>query len=157
MRRLLPLILIGTIALVVAACGGDDSSGSDGGDLTQEEWVAAADAICAAANAATENLGEPESLDDIETFLDDGVEIQRDLLDDLRALGPPPDLQDRVDRAFEILDEQLELARTAAEQATEGDLEGMQETLEMIDPIDTEGDEIATEVGLQECGSSDAT
>jgi hypothetical protein len=32
----------------------------------------------------------------------------------------------------------------------------MQETLEMIDPVATEAGEIATEVGLQECSSSDA-
>ena len=63
MRRFLPLILIGVIALVVGACGGDDDSpsGSNGGEaLTQDEWVAAADAICAEGTAEIEAIETPD-------------------------------------------------------------------------------------------------
>jgi hypothetical protein len=156
MRRLLPLLLLAGVAFAVAACGGDDDSSGSGGGLTQEEWVAAADAICAETTAGVDALPDPQSPEEIGEYFDELTAISQGSVDELRALGPPPELADRFDQALEVLEQQAQIVRDAAELAADGDFAGMEEALASIEPVAKEADEIAIEIGLTECGSSDS-
>jgi len=168
MRRLLALLLLASIAAVIAACGGDDGSSGSGDILTQEEWVAAADTICADAEAQLDDqlddLGTPgtseetleEALEKALDFLDDAGVIQRQEIADLRALGTPPDIQEQVDRAYSLLEQQLNIIKEAGDLLQDGDVLGMQELLDSIEPIQAEADEIALNLGLTECGGDDS-
>ena len=100
-----------TLALLGAACGDDD-----GGDrLTTAEFETRANAICADASAEVDAagaelfgvLGPTETPDpaELEAFIDDTlVPSSRDMLDEIRALEWPEDLEDEVDEIIEDTD-----------------------------------------------------
>jgi hypothetical protein len=99
MRRSLVLLCTLPLALLGAACGGDD----DGGErLTQEEFEEQGNAICQAGNERIEEaftdagFGEEEPpAEEVEAFVDDELipSIERQI-DELRDLNPPEDVED---------------------------------------------------------------
>ncbi len=124
MRRksLLLLALAAAAVLALAACGGDDSGGSE--PLTQAEYIAAADAICAEADEKLDALGEPTGEDGLGAFLLEGVAIAEEQVDQLRQLGAPEELSATAERAYELLDQVNEVARESAAAFDDGDLAG---------------------------------
>ena len=145
----------GTILLIVAACGGDDGSGSGSGEpLTKAEFVEAADAICAEADEKNNALPEPETLEEAPDVLRQGLEIFEEQLNDLQALTPPEEGRETIDRAVVLLGEVNEMVSEAADLFEDGDLEGAQAQLEGLDVIGEELDELAADYGLAACGSS---
>ena len=142
--------------LVLAACGGDDSSGGSGEPLTQEEFIAAADAICTEADEKSDALGEPESLDDATQLLRDGVAIFEEQLDGLRDLTPPEELSASMDRAVELLGQVNDSITEAADAFEAGELADAEEILDGIEPVSDELDQIAADIGLEACGSDSA-
>lgn len=105
------------VAIGVAGCGGDDSSTSStstAAALTQEEFVAQGNEICAAGNKELDAAGNDvfsgnASQAEVEQFATDALvpNIQGQI-DDIRALQPPADQADQVtaflDQAQSILD-----------------------------------------------------
>jgi hypothetical protein len=149
------IALAGTILLIVAACGGDDSSsGSSSEPLTKAEFVEAADAICVEADEKNNALPEPETLEEFPDVLRQGLEIFEEQLDGLRALTPPEEGQETIDRAVVLLGEVNEAVSEAADLFEDGDLEGAQAQIESLDVIGEELDELAADYGLAACGSS---
>jgi hypothetical protein len=88
-RNMLWSALVASV-LVVAGCG------DDGGEtLTKQEWLVQAEAICADMTAQEEEIGEPQSVEEMAEALDRFVEITDEGIDELEAL-PAPDGDEEV-------------------------------------------------------------
>lgn len=151
--RLGAVAALAAIALA-AGCGGGGGGDGGGERLTAEEFVQQADAICEDANQQIDALGEPQSMEELATMAAEAVSISEQSLDALHGLVPPEDLQERYDRALELLDQQTGLARELVTAAENGDTEQVQAIADEGEPLDAEADEIAKELGLTECGQS---
>ena len=101
-RRLVPLLLaIG--ALGIAGCGDDDSDGSAASEpLSKQEFIAAADEICASGDAEIDEGGqafagtEGEQVDElVGTVIVPGY---REQIDQLEQLVPPEADQAQIDK-----------------------------------------------------------
>jgi hypothetical protein len=138
------------VAAFAAGCGG---GGNGGGELTAEEFREQADAICAEYEGRLDELGTPESLEDLEGFVGEAVPIIEEGNAELSELEPPPELEEQWNRLMEINREQLETVRGLQEAVEEGDQERMQELLQQGDEANAEADRLATEMGLEQCGN----
>lgn len=148
MRTKLALLALAASVALVAGCGGG------GGDrLSKEEYIAAADAICAEANSSIDALGEPteETFDD---YITKAEEISREQLDKLRALKPPADDEATLNRAYDLVEQQIALAVKASEALKNQDQAAIEKASAEIDTLNAEADKIANDYGLKECGQS---
>jgi hypothetical protein len=148
-RRTLAPALI-TLALILAGCGGG------GGDdrLSKEEFIAAADAICTEANDRIDALGEP-TLENVSEYVTEAEAISREQLASLRALRPPAEDEATLNGAYDLIEQQIDLAVEGVEALTSGDQAAFEEIDAQITSIEAEADQIARDYGLQECGKED--
>lgn len=145
-------ILIGlatSAALAVATgCGGD------GGErLSREELVSQADAICAEYEAELDELAEPESLADFERLVEDAKPIVENGIEGLRGLEPPEDLEDEYDEWLARNEENVETIDDLQAAVAERDEQRIQEIVQELDANEQEADELAAEIGLEDCAS----
>jgi hypothetical protein len=144
------LALIALAALAAAGCGGD---GGDGGDrLSAAEFREEADAICAEYDQKIQDLGEPESLDDLNSFIERAIPIIEEGFNKLDELQPPEELEADWNRAMDINSENLQLTRDLQAAAESGNAERVQEILAQAGNNEEEKDRLARELGLQRCG-----
>jgi hypothetical protein len=139
-------------AALAAGCGG----GGGGDRLTKEEYIQQADAICADATEQIDALGQPQSLEDLAAMTKQAVAIAADQLEKLRALVPPEEIEEQVNRAYDLLEQQNGVADEIVAAAEAGDAEKIQQLVDEAAPLEQEGDDIAANIGLQECGSEGA-
>jgi hypothetical protein len=136
-------------AFLLAACGGGNGGG---GELTADEFREQADAICAKYDEQLNQLGEPQSLEDLQGLVDETVTILENGVAELRELNPPPELEADWDRAMEINEENLELVRNIRDAVQEGDEARFTELAAQAQANTDEGNRLAQEMGLEECG-----
>lgn len=144
-RRALWLALVGTLAVAVAGCGGDDR-------LTREELIEEADATCAEYDQRIEELEEPESLSDIEGYLEEVRPIVEEGTDQLAELDPPEELQDEYDAWIDATRANVDRFDELEEAAASGDEQQIQEALESAGTGGDEAARLADELGFEECG-----
>jgi hypothetical protein len=144
------VIAISAAALVLGGCGGGDGGGEE---MTADEFRQEADAICAEFEGRLDDLGRPESLDDLQNFVSEAVPIIEEGNAQLQELNPPDELQEQWDRAMEINNEQLETVRDLREAVEDGDQARAQELIEAGNEANTEADQLAADLGLEDCGS----
>jgi phage-related minor tail protein len=144
------VIAISAAALVLGGCGGGNGGGEE---MTADEFRQEADAICAEFEGRLDDLGRPESLDDLQNFVSEAVPIIEEGNAQLQELNPPDELQEQWDRAMEINNEQLETVRDLREAVEDGDQARAQELIEAGNEANTEADQLAADLGLEECGS----
>jgi hypothetical protein len=141
--------LTGAMGLAGAGCGGGDDR------LTREELIDEADATCAEFDQQIEDVQEPESLDDIERYLQEIRPIVEEGTDELDALEPPEDLQDEYDDWIAATRSGVDRFDELEEAAASGDEQRIQEVFEDVGTGGEEADRLAEEIGFQECGSDD--
>jgi hypothetical protein len=151
--RAMALAALAAVALA-AGCGGGGDGGEGGDRLTTEEFLQQADAICAEANQQLDALGEPQSVEELATMAPQALSISEQTLDSLRELSPPEELEAQFDRALELLGQQNALAQELVTAAEAGDQAQLESIVAQAEPLDTEADAIADELGLEECGDS---
>jgi hypothetical protein len=144
------VIAISAAALVLGGCGGGNGGGEE---MTADEFRQEADAICAEFEGRLDDLGRPESLDDLQNFVSEAVPIIEEGNAQLQELNPPDELQEQWDRAMEINNEQLETVRDLREAVEDGDQARAQELIEAGNEANTEADQLAADLGLEDCGS----
>jgi hypothetical protein len=137
------------LAAVFAGCGGD----GDDDRLTAEEFRQQADAICVDFEGRLDELGTPESLDDLQGLVDDAVPILEEGTNELEQLQPPEEFEEDWDRAMEINREQLDTVRELRTAVEEGDQARIAELLQEANAAREESDQIAADLGLEQCGS----
>jgi hypothetical protein len=145
------LALLGSAALVAAGCGGDGGGGS-GDRLSATEFREAADAICAEYDQKIQDLGEPESLEDLNAFIGRAIPIIEEGFNKLEELQPPEELEADWNRAMEVNAENLQLTKDLQAAAEDGNEERVQEILAQASQNEEETDRLARELGLQRCG-----
>ncbi len=152
MRRTLLAGLVAALAVAFSAgCGGaPDSTPSQA--LTKADWIAQADAICAGANAQIESLGEPANAGELASLTEKAVLIDDKALASIRALHPPPEIEDQVARALELSEQQNKIARAIADAADKRDQAAVQQLVAELAPLQSEARDIAHEIGLKQCG-----
>ena len=139
----------GLAALILAAgCGGDDG-------LSREEFVSEADAICQEFDQRLDDVEEPQSLDDVERYVDEARPVIEDGLNELEELQPPEELEGRWNELVASNDESLDALDDLRQAAANGDQERLQEIAEDASQRDAESDRIAQDIGLQECTGED--
>jgi hypothetical protein len=136
--------------LALAACGG-----GDGGDqLTADEFRQQADAICGEFEGRLDELGTPESLDDLQGYVDDAVPILEEGTNRLDELQPPDELEEDWNRAMEVNRDQLDNVRELQDAVADGDQARVAELLQQSDEVREESNQLAADLGLTECGSN---
>jgi uncharacterized protein YPO0396 len=143
------LALVGcAVALLAAGCGG----GGEAGGLTKEEFVAQLDEICADFNAKQDEIGEPETIEEV---AEQGPQVQAEFeaaVERIRDLGDPPaEIAEDADRFLEIADESQRLIGDLVEAAEENDLERASQIAEEGQALNDESEEIARELGAENC------
>jgi hypothetical protein len=144
-------IAAGAAAFFLAACGGGGGGGG-GQSLNAEEFRQQADAICKQYEDKLSELGSPSSLDDLSTFVDKAVPILAEGNDKLAELEAPDDLSADWDRAMELQDENLQVARDLQKAIHDNDTARIQELVSKLDATDAESTRLARNVGLENCG-----
>jgi hypothetical protein len=144
-------IAAGAAAFFLAACGGGGGGGG-GQSLNAEEFRQQADAICKQYEDKLSELGSPSSLDDLSTFVDKAVPILAEGNDKLAELEAPDDLSADWDRAMELQDENLQVARDLQKAIHDNDTARVQELVSKLDATDAESTRLARNVGLENCG-----
>ena len=140
--------LTGAMGLAAAGCGG-------GGDrLTREELIEEADATCAEFDRRIEDVQEPESLEDIEAYLQEIRPIVEEGTDELDALEPPEELADEYDDWIAATRTGVDRFDELEEAAASGDEQRIQEVFQDAGEVE-EADRLAQELGFQECGSDE--
>ena len=147
MRAILIGLVTSTFLAVGAGCGGD------GDRLSREELVSEADGICAEYEAELGALAEPESLADFERLVQDAKPIVENGIENLRALDPPEDLEDEFDEWISRNEENVAAIEDLQEAVADRDEQRIQEIVRQIDENEQEADELAAEIGLEDCAS----
>src|SRR4051794_28622190 len=143
---LLPAMASGAL---VAGCGGDD-----GGDqLSASEYRSQATKICTDSEKETNALEQPKTPDDLKTYLEKGISITEDSLDEFADLQPPDELKDKHQAA-------VDAERKAVDKLKEitGELKGNATDSAAIEKFDKEISAISDDVdnklkaaGLDKC------
>lgn len=141
-------------ASLVAGCGGG-AVPARSEPLTRTEWIARADAICAGANARIQALGKPQNAGELATVTEDAVAINDEALVSIRALQPPPEIEEQVARALELSEQQNEIARAIADAADTRDQATVQRLIAELAPLDQEAERVADAIGLETCGRNE--
>jgi hypothetical protein len=146
-------------ALVLAACGGDEApeqpinpptETSTTADLTKEEFIEEADAICEEANnaiatIAAEGGGTTEAAEI--------ADLRQGVLDQIDGLGPPEDDRATLDTFLSGLEDQVEAGNKialAVERADESTIPAYEEEL---NAAQEQSATAASEYGFEECGT----
>jgi hypothetical protein len=144
-------IVAGAAALFLAACGGGGGGGG-GQSLSAEEFRQQADAICKQYEDKLNELGSPSSLDDLGDFVDKAVPIIEEGNNKLAELEAPDVLSGDWDRAMELQDENLQVARDLQKAIHDNDTARVQELVSKLDTTDAESTRLARNIGLENCG-----
>ncbi len=149
MRKLTLLFVVGSLGL--AACGGDDKP-------SKAEFANSANNICADLKKATERLGRPDSVAELETFASDAekeIDAAVGRLDGLELPdGEAGDkAQEFVDAIKNDANDKLKPALTDLRNAAQAkDEKAIVEAGKKLQAIDTEdSDRLANEIGARGC------
>jgi hypothetical protein len=176
MRRFFVMAAALAIPVALVACGDDGgSSDSDTTDastdvdtISLDEWIEEADEICASNDDEIEDLDQPsadpsdtdlsdEELEEVSDYLNEISDLQQDTVDSLRALPPPDEDADEVEDTIDLVQAAVDDTRSAAEAAADGDQDEMEEQLSDASEQFDEAGEMASDIGLRECGAGTAS
>ena len=143
------LAIVGAGLVLAGGCGGDD------GGEDSDAFRAEANAICTDYEEKIAVIPPPQEAPDewaaiaadIGDFLETGI-------NELDALEPPDDLGDRYDEWLALKRESLSATRDLQEAGAAANQELISEALDRIEQNEAGADEIATELGLDECSTS---
>lgn len=168
-------IVLGAVALGgigFVGCGSSDTaattaaataeSGDAGQQLTAEEYVSAANAVCSEINTKVEALSPPSDPAELKAYVAETATLAASAAEGLSTLVPPADLETAhkalVEAAFNQTEFVNQVAAEVPDPATEADVTAAVEKLTGADAkaLDAEGKAAAAELGLAECGKDPA-
>jgi hypothetical protein len=148
-------ILLGILALTLAACGGGGGSGSGGGSaLSAAEFRQQADGICAKYEQKLNDIGQPTSASELGTFVDKAVPLIEQGNNELQKLEPPNELAADWDRAMAIQDENLKKTKDLQDAVHKNDQAAVQKLFIDLGSNQAESQRLAAKIGLKNCGQS---
>lgn len=168
--------VIAALSIVaVAACGDDGGGVTDTPDepdepteLTADEWVTEADAICTEFRADIADLdtpsGDPTSINTTDReltqfadYLDAVVPLLQDAAERTAALGAPPELATDIESLTDLRAASIVATQDAAAAAREGDNLSFRSAWNEITENEAEIDGVSQQLGLQVCGQDGGT
>ena len=144
--------LAAALTLSLAACGGGGADEAQ--PLTADQFRQQADAICKQYEGKISALGSPDSLADLGDLVDKVVPIIEEGNQKLAALQPPAELTDDWSRAMALQKENLGVAKDLQQAIHDQDVAKAQELLSKLDETDTRSNQIARNIGLEDCGQA---
>jgi hypothetical protein len=134
-------------ALLLAGC----EIGGDGGG-EQELFVQQADAVCQKYAQRIGGIPRPQTLlRDFAVYMRRAVPIAREQNRELRAMTPPENSEADFRRMLQLLDQQLDLAAAAGEEAYAGREARAQAVLQQSAVPADEAAQIAARIGFTTC------
>ena len=132
------------VALVGVGCGDDDND-----TLSYDDTGSEISAICADVNDLGEGLnGDPEN--DAPILAEEAPKFE-DAINEVRELEVDEELESIRDDFVANGEQQLALVEEAQAQAEAGDRKAYIKTLESGQDVDNEGEELANQLGAEEC------
>lgn len=147
--RLRQLLVLGLLLLGAAACGG--GSNGDGDRLSHAELISRGDAICVAASARIDGLGDPASLADVARISAKLVTIRSDetaKLAALRVSKADANAQTTLIAALRARDATLKQLVSAARK---NDQAAATKALAAAQPLGDRASDAALDLGLLRC------
>ena len=136
--------------LLAAGCGGNGCGGGD-----PEAFRADANAICAEYEEKIAAIPPPQdAVDEWAAIAGDVGDLLETGVNELAALEPPGDLGERYDEWLELKRESLSATRDLQEAGAAANQELVSEALARIEQSEGRADELAEELGLDECASA---
>ncbi len=143
-------LVVGLAVVLLAGC----EIGGGGGDGEQERFAQQADAVCEGYVQRIGGIPAPQTfLRDFAVYMRRAVPIAREQNRELRTLTPPDDSADDYDRMIDLLDQQLDLAEQAGEEAYAGREARAQAALQQSLAPAGEAARIARQLGFVTCAS----
>lgn len=141
------LAAVGTALVLAAGCGGDD------GDA--DEFRAEANAVCADYEARIAAIPPPlEDVDEWAAVAGDIGDMLEAGVNELDRLEPPGDLGERYDEWIALKRESLAATRELQDAGSADDQARVDEALARIGETEGRADEIAADLGLDDCATS---
>jgi hypothetical protein len=143
-------VTVAVAVLLLAGCNiGDEGTGE------QEQFVQRADAVCLRYAQRIGGIPPPQTfLRDFAVYMRRAVPLARQQNRELRALTPPDDVAEDYQRMLALLDEQLNLARIAGEEAYAGREARAQAAFQQSLAPASEAAQIASRLGFTTCASA---
>jgi hypothetical protein len=156
--RLTAVIVSGAIAALLGGCGDDDApietisteaeTTETTSGVSQEDFVASADAACAEANAALGNLGtDSDSL-----AIDQRLGITEEVLSAIEGLGAPDDPNGDLEDFSAALRDQISILEEQQDAASSGDTATADSLGTELDEAEAEAQSAGEAYGFEECG-----
>jgi hypothetical protein len=142
--------LVAVAALVVAGCGGSSR-------LSRSEFVQRANSVCTKyEQKVTRAMAgiNPGDQTQLAGAIDKALPVIRDGNDELRALKPPKELQERFDRWLRIADDEVAAATQLRDGLKKDDAKAVQRAFQKLQASDAAQDTVARKgLGLTRCAS----
>ena len=122
------------------------------GGLSKEEFIEAADEICAAADERSQDLEPPTNPRALSRFVDRAEEITRQLVEDLRELEPPERDEDTIERMIDRIEEAIGYLPGIERAARLSDVAAIQQLGARLQAAASEANDLARDYGMKRCG-----
>lgn len=165
MRGRVATILVGfASAALLASCGGDDApiepvttdaTGSSSASLSQDEFIASADARCGEANAAIANL--TSGTEGGSAAVAQQLAITRGVLSGLQEIGTPDDPGGALDRYYAALGDEVDVLEQQETAVSSGDIATYDSLSTELDAARGKAQAAGEEYGFTECGQQGST
>ena len=142
-------------------CAEDDSTDTTDttevstSDLSFDEWVVAADAVCADFEAQSDELSagldEATTVEELAPAFEALIPLYEDFLVEIEALGIPEDGPPEVSEWVALIGEGPDRIQPLADAAAEGDEETFTELSSDLEGYDQDLADAATAIGFQDC------
>jgi hypothetical protein len=139
-----------TAALALGSCGGDDDTPNS---LTKAEFTARGDEVCRQAHEQFAELqpNPPITAEKAAALQEALIQISEDELSQIRALGPPPEVEPALDRYLRAREEGIGLLRKGLEAAEEKDAFAYEAIKQRVAAGQVHRLELARAVGFTVC------
>jgi hypothetical protein len=139
-------LLLGILGVVLAAgCAGGEA-------LAKDEYVSRLNAACEDFIEREQEIGEPQSLADLEAKGPRVLEaFEQTILDAARTLEAPEEIADQAARLAELAEEQRDVLAGLVEAAREGDVARVRELVSRNQAVNEEAGSIARDLGANAC------
>ncbi len=132
------------VAALVAGCGGS-------GRLSKADYVKQADAICTKYNAKLKALARPTSIGDLAAYVDKALPLARKGDDELRALKPPKDEEQKAKEWLDQNDSVVGSMERLRDAAKKSDRAGIGIALDQANSANQKANGLARSLGLRVC------
>ncbi len=148
----------GSLALWGAGCGGNDattstvtsSSSTTTTAVATDEFITAADARCAEANAAIANLVADGSASS--TVIQQQIDITKQTLKGLKSLGTPEDPDGSLNDFYDAVKQEISVLGQQQSALASGDSAAADTLGVQLDQAESDAQTAAVSFGFEECG-----